>query len=298
MPRSHPVVLFALGTAAGAIGWLLVTAVPPAKPRRSAPASSIPATADASRSGTIAPETSANPASAEPSVVAVSASAPALRLWEALALRGAPVGDETKWFPLPDMTGKEGYGSGSPDEPLNPAFVAFFALTPEESDRVQSLLQSTLRLQNQMDLAHVKRIESRFRIKTAIAIPDYSAESAAVRQGFDGGLREILGDARHRVYQDWGAKTFRDDFPGLAGVRREYHLIQSRDPEAPPGQLEVVTVKIAPGQDYKGGSYTTGYATVAAAEKAVQLPLSRYLSASAAATPSASTATTKPAAQP
>lgn len=275
MPRPHPFVFFALGAAVGAFGWLTLAPLPRSASSGASPAPAGPDSLAAAHAASSETHSQGNTTT----IGSAATAEPALHLWEALALRGAPKDNETRWFKLPDMTGLEGYGSATADAPINPAFAAFFNLTPEESDRAQALLQSTLRLQHEMDVARIERIESKFRIKTAIGIPDYSTESALLRQTFDGGLRAILGDTRHRVYQDWAAKPFRDDFPGLAGVRREYHIIPARADD-PPGSVQVVTVKLAPGKAWTGGgSFTTGFTTIAEAESATQLPLARYLPA-------------------
>lgn len=284
----RPALVFIVGLASGLLAG---RAVLPKFSPASAPAS-FTVTGPTPAGATDADRSTSDLSSPRPRAVRASPGGPmagGYHLWETLALRGAPSGNEAKWFKIPDMTGQEGYDAASPDAPLNSAFVQFFDLTPEERDRVQTLLQTTLRRQHEMDVARIERIESKFRLKDAIAIPAYPGESAALRQSFEGDLRAILGDSRNRVYRDWAANTFRGDFPGLAGVRREYHFIPPRKGDDP--GVQIVTVKIAPGETWTGMHSTGYYQTPLEALERIRLPLGSYFPLPSSTTPPAPAAT-------
>lgn len=271
----RPVLCFLLGAGFGASGWILfgtasnsaATAVsgrPGAE--KAAPAAGHAGDANAAL---IASDRSSSPASspAKPDQ--------RLHLWEALALRGAPTGNLGKWIAPPGLTTADEFYAADPDAPLNPDFAAFFDLTAEEQARVQTLLRATLLQQREMDRAHIRPLESKFRIKQAIKIPGYSAESAILRQTYEAGMRATLGEARYQVYRNWADESCRNEFPGLAGMTREYHFI----PAKADSQMQLVFSSRPEGAAWDGAHSTFILTDLKKAEADSGLPLSRYFNA-------------------
>lgn len=279
--------LFAVGLALGAFGWHLVGRPYSALP--SGEAQETPSSISPSpRATTASGEAQASVASDASRSLATANVAPeaGLRLWEALALRGAPSGNAGKWITPPKLTASYGdFGTAAPDSPISPEFVEFFDLTPGEQNRLQTLLRATLQAQHEMDVARIRSIESRFRIKQAIEIPAYAETSAPLRQSYETELRAILGEGRFQVYRDWAGDTFKQDFPGLAGMNRQYHFIPPDDPAT--AHYQVVSVAYPAGTEWTGHHATYVFKSLAEAEEKALLPLSRYFKETGKATEAA-----------
>lgn len=274
MPSLRPALCFVFGAGLGACGWLLLGAA--SKPASAA----VPAQPDAgdqvppANHAALAQTDAASAESKGGSASAVSPAKPdqRLHLWEALALRGGATGNLGKWVMPPGLTKAYKFLAADPDAPLNPEFAAFFDLSAEEQARVQTLLRDTLLQQREMDRAHIRPHESKFRIKQAIEIPGYSADSAILRQTYEAGMRSVLGEARYQVYRDWAGDSFKNEFPGLAGMTREYHFIPSDD-DSP---MQLVFASRPEGAPWTGMHSTFALTDLKKAEADSGLPLSRY----------------------